>query len=253
LTDAALRLARAAGYRNAGTMEFLVEGDNFYFLEVNARLQVEHPVTEIRFGRDLVADQIRIAAGERVIDAGLPHGWAIECRINAEDAAHDFRPATGTVLKLELPAGPGIRVDTHLVSGAEISPYYDSLAAKLVCYGADREEALARTVAALDDFTLLGVQNTAAFLRDIIASEPFARAELSTRFLPEFFPDWRPDDTALKAALIAAAMAAQGALGPSRGAIGAYPVVNGAHAITGEAAVRSPWFGLGGFELWGRR
>jgi len=210
-------------------------------------------VTEIRFGRDLVADQIRIAAGERVIDAGLPHGWAIECRINAEDAAYDFRPATGTVLHLELPAGPGIRVDTHLVAGAEISPYYDSLAAKLVCYGADREEALARTAAALDEFTLLGVQNTAAFLRDIIVSEPFARAELSTRFIPEFFPDWKPGAAALKAGLIAAAMAVQGALGPSRGAIGPYPAANGARAIAGDAVARSPWVGLGGFELWGRR
>jgi acetyl/propionyl-CoA carboxylase alpha subunit len=253
MVEAASRLAGVAGYRNAGTMEFLVDGDQFYFLEVNARLQVEHPVTEIRFGRDLVADQIRIAAGERVADTGTPRGCAIECRINAEDAAYDFRPATGTVLHLDLPAGPGVRVDTHLAPGAEVSPYYDSLIAKLICYGDDREQARGRAVAALDEFALLGVQNTAAFLRDIIASEPFAHAKLSTGFIPEFFPDWKPEDGRFKAALIAAALTAQGALGLSRGAAGPSTAINGMRAAAEEAAARSPWSGLGEFELWSRR
>src|SRR5437899_7850502 len=117
MIDAALSLARAANYTNAGTVEFLAERDNFYFLEVNARLQVEHPVTEMRFGCDLVAEQLRLASGEKVKEPGEPRGCAIECRINAEDAEHDFRPATGRVLGLSLPAGPGVRVDTHLGIG----------------------------------------------------------------------------------------------------------------------------------------
>ncbi len=167
MTEAALKLARAAGYSNAGTAEFLVDGDNFYFLEINARLQVEHPITELRFGCDLVAQQLRVAAGGRVIEPLTPRGCAIECRINAEDAAHDFRPAVGRVINLNLPAGPGVRIDTHLGLGAEVSPYYDSLIAKLICFGADREEARTRMVAALGEFSLLGITNTAAFLRDV--------------------------------------------------------------------------------------
>jgi acetyl/propionyl-CoA carboxylase alpha subunit len=246
LIDAALKLARAAGYRNAGTAEFLVDGENFYFLEVNARLQVEHPVTELRFGCDLVAEQLKVAAGERVAEPPEPHGCAIECRINAEDASHDFRPATGTVIQLNLPAGPGVRVDTHLAAGAVISPYYDSLIAKLICHGANRDEARARMAAALGEFTLLGVRNTAAFLRDVIGSEPFARGELSTSFLPEHFARWKPGDDGLTEALIAAAMVAQGSLGSS-------PAAGAANGARAGAQARSPWTELGGFELWGRR
>ncbi len=134
IIEAALRLARDASYRNAGTAEFLVDGDQFYFLEVNARLQVEHPVTEIRFARDLVADQLMIAAGDHVVEPVAPRYSALECRVNAEDAAHDFRPATGTVLELNLPAGPGVRVDTQLALAAQVSPFYDSLLAKVICW-----------------------------------------------------------------------------------------------------------------------
>src|SRR5215471_18309335 len=141
IIDAAIKLARAADYRNVGTAEFLVDGDSFYFLEVNARLQVEHPVTEIRFGRDLVIDQLLVAMGERVSEPLAPRGTAMECRINAEDPLHDFRPATGNVLQLALPAGPGVRVDTHVMPGTEVSPFYDSLLAKVISYGATREEA----------------------------------------------------------------------------------------------------------------
>src|SRR5262249_32181245 len=129
ILDAALKVARAAEYRNAGTVEFLVDADSFYFLEVNARLQVEHPITEIRYGRDLVIDQLQIAMGEPLKEPDSPRGAAIECRINAEDPRYDFRPAAGSVLELALPSGPGVRVDTHLLAGTEISPYYDSLAA----------------------------------------------------------------------------------------------------------------------------
>jgi acetyl/propionyl-CoA carboxylase alpha subunit len=249
LIDAALRLARSAGYRNAGTFEFLVDGASFYFLEVNARLQVEHPVTELCFGRDLVCDQLEIASGAKVADPPAPRGCAIECRINAEDAAHDFRPATGTVLELNLPAGPGVRVDTHIAAGAVISPFYDSLLAKLICHADDRDRTRARMGAALDEFSLVGVQNTAAFLHDVILSEPFARADLSTQFLPQFFPRWSPAKDDLKIALAAAAMAAQGTFEPARaGAISPAPADG-----TAETANRSPWTRLGSFELWGRR
>jgi acetyl-CoA/propionyl-CoA carboxylase biotin carboxyl carrier protein len=252
MVEAALTLARAAGYRNAGTAEFLVDGDNFYFLEINARLQVEHPITELRFGRDLVADQLLIAAGEHAADPPSPRGCAIECRINAEDAAHDFRPAVGRVIKLNLPAGPGVRIDTHLGLGAAVSPYYDSLVAKLICFGSDRDQARARTIAALGEFSLLGITNTAAFLRDVVASEPFGRADLSTRFLEEHFPHWTNEAAELTAALIAAAMVAEGIVS------GAHPgsdaaAIKDARNGTDRDGVRSPWAELAGFELWSKR
>ena len=248
MIEAALKLARAAGYRNAGTAEFLVDSDNFYFLEINARLQVEHPVTELRFGCDLVAEQLRIAAGEEVATPAEPRGTAIECRINAEDAAHDFRPATGRAIDLNLPAGPGVRIDTHLRRGTEVSPYYDSLIAKLICYGANREQARTRMVTALDEFSLLGINTTAAFLRDVVAGAAFARADLSTRFLEENFPRWTVPPDHLTAALIAAALAADGVLGSARG-----PAANAPHDPASGAEMRTPWSALAGFELWGRR
>jgi acetyl/propionyl-CoA carboxylase alpha subunit len=240
LIESALRLAQTARYRNAGTAEFLVDGGNFYFLEVNARLQVEHPITEIRFGRDLVCDQITIAEGAHLSTATSPIGHVIECRINAEDAAHDFRPATGRVERLSLPAGPGVRVDTHLSAGVEISPYYDSLLAKVICWGETREQAQMRILGALDEFSLLGVNHSGAFLRDVVASEPFAAAELSTRFIPEFFSSWRPRQEQLLAALIAAAQ-----LGKEQ------PVPTSETRHTdGDRAVPSPWTQLVGFEAW---
>ena len=149
MVEAALKVARVAGYRNAGTMEFLVDGGEFYFLEANTRLQVEHPVTEMRFGCDLVAEQLRVAMGERVSEPAAPRGVAIECRIYAEDAEHNFRPATGEALYLNLPAGPGVRIDTHLVTGARVTAFYDGLLGKLICWGADREQARGRMAAAL--------------------------------------------------------------------------------------------------------
>ena len=247
--DAALRLARAAGYRNAGTAEFLVDGENYYFLEVNARLQVEHPVTELRFGCDLVAEQLKIAAGERLTPPLEPRGCAIECRINAEDAEHDFLPATGRIAALALPSGPGVRVDTHLTRGAEVPPYYDSLIAKLIIFGSDREMARRRMTAALDEFSLLGIAHTGAFLRAIIASEPFARAQLSTRFLPEHFPHWHPSDRDLKDAVIAAFMLAEGLLGDS-GSVDSRR--NGTGERPNESS-HSPWSELAAFTIGGSR
>jgi len=246
IIEAAVKLARAADYCNAGTAEFLVDGDSFYFLEVNARLQVEHPITEMRFGRDLVIDQLLIAMGERLTEPLLPRGVAIECRINAEDPLHDFRPATGTVIQLAMPAGPGVRVDTHLLPGTEISPYYDSLVAKVISYGATREEARRRMTVALNEFSLLGVRTTADFLREVIASEVFARGELSTHFVPEFLAQWRNNSADLKLALIVAASAARNGLGVTA-AVG----TNDGDRSSGRPR-RSPWAELGEFELFRR-
>lgn len=247
IIDAALKVARAAEYRNAGTVEFLVDGDSFYFLEVNARLQVEHPITEIRYGRDLVVDQLQIAMGERLQEPDSPRGAAIECRVNAEDPRHDFRPASGTVLELALPAGPGVRVDTHLLPGTEISPYYDSLAAKVICYGATREEARRRMTVALKEFSLLGVRTTADLLCCILESDKFARGDLSTHFVPEFLDHWSNDDTAMKLALIAAASVTANDAGTSR----AVPYDGSNKNSTSSR--RSPWAEIGEFELWRSR
>ncbi|MBV8774691.1 MAG: ATP-grasp domain-containing protein [Deltaproteobacteria bacterium] len=244
IIEAALKLARVADYRNAGTAEFLVDGDSFYFLEVNARLQVEHPITEMRFARDLVVDQLLIAMGERVSEPVSPHGIAIECRINSEDPRHDFRPASGTVLQLALPAGPGVRVDTHLLPGAEISPYYDSLVAKVISYGATREEVRRRMVLALNEFSLVGVQTNADFLRSIVASEMFERCDLSTSFVPDFLEKWSKNDGDLKLALIAAALATRARRG-SPAASAPYASGQGSNQPP-----RSPWSELGAFELW---
>ena len=246
IIDAAVKLARAADYRNAGTAEFLVDGDLFYFLEVNARLQVEHPITEMRFDRDLVIDQLLIAMGEHVTEPLSPRGSALECRINTEDPQHDFRPATGTVIQLALPAGPGVRVDTHLLPGTQISPYYDSLVAKVISYGATREQARRRMAGALSEFSVLGVITTADFLREVIASEMFARGELSTHFVPEFLAQRTRSKADLKLALIAAASVARN--GP------AVTTEAPAGQITQGTAGprRSPWSELGEFELWRR-
>jgi len=240
MIDAALNLARAANYTNVGTVEFLVEGHNFYFLEVNARLQVEHPVTEMRFGCDLVCEQLKIASGGKVAEPPAPRGAAIECRINAEDPEHDFRPATGTVLHLSVPGGPGVRFDSHMTRGAEVTPWYDGLLGKLVCYGANREEARGRLVNALGELALLGVTNNAAYLRDIVATEQFRDARLSTHFIDEFFSAWKIDAAEIDSAIVAAAITATD------------PQTENAAPRTGTDPP-SPWDALHNFELWGSR
>ncbi len=194
----------------------------------------------MRFGCDLVCEQLRIASGGAVSPPAAPRGAAIECRINAEDPEHDFRPATGTVLHLSVPGGPGVRFDSHLVRGAEVTPWYDGLLGKLVCYGANREEARGRIVNAFGEFALLGVTNNAAYLRDIVASEQFRDAKLSTHFIDEFFSGWTIGKSEVDAAIVAAAIAAGD------------PQTENSAPRAG-AAHRSPWDGLNNFELWGSR
>jgi acetyl-CoA carboxylase biotin carboxylase subunit len=186
LHAAALTATRAADYRNAGTVEFLVAGEAFYFLEMNTRLQVEHAVTEEVCGRDLVVAQLRIAAGDRLAwtqsDIAL-RGAAIECRIYAEDPERGFLPSPGTITALELPQGPGIRHECGIEAGSVVSVHYDPLVAKLIASGADRHEALARLAAVLDGYRIDGVRTTLPLHRRIVASPAFRTGAVDTRFL----------------------------------------------------------------------
>ncbi len=188
---AAMKIAAAVGYINAGTVEFLMDKhDNFYFIEMNTRIQVEHPVTEMVTGIDLVKEQLRIAAGEKLsIRQVEMRGHAIECRITAEDPYNNFSPNVGKVQKLILPGGPGIRLDTHLYEGYEIPPYYDALLCKLIAHGRDRKEAIARMQRALEEFVLEGVRTSLPLHRRLIAHTAFQRGTFSTAFLPRFLAE----------------------------------------------------------------
>ncbi|MCI0460709.1 MAG: acetyl-CoA carboxylase biotin carboxylase subunit [Gemmataceae bacterium] len=187
MCQAAVRLAREAGYFSAGTCEFLVDENNrFYFIEVNARIQVEHPVTELVTGIDLVRAQIRIAAGEPLSltqEQVQQRGVAIECRINAEDPAADFRPCPGVVTRWQVPGGPGVRVDSHVVSGYRVPPNYDSLLAKLLVHQPTRAEALACMRRALAEFCVEGVQTTIPLHREIMESHAFKEGRVDTTFI----------------------------------------------------------------------
>jgi acetyl-CoA carboxylase biotin carboxylase subunit len=183
--NAAVRLAEAIKYVGAGTVEFLLDEDgSFYFMEMNTRIQVEHPVTEMVTGRDLVKEQILMAAGGDVDRRGNRlRGHAIEVRINAEDPYKNFQPSPGLITAYHPPGGPGVRVDTHVYAGYTVPPYYDSLLAKLIVHGRDRPEALARLGQALDSFILEGVTTTIPFLARVIRHPDFARGEVDTKFL----------------------------------------------------------------------
>lgn len=184
---AAVSAARAVGYRGAGTCEFLLTGDDsFYFLEMNTRIQVEHPVTELVYGVDLVREQLRIAAGApmRVSAGGLnPRGWAIECRITSEDPASGFLPSTGRIEYLRIPGGPGVRWDGGVDVGDEITLYYDSLLAKLIVWAPDRAQAIARMRQALDELVVAGVATNQAFHRRLMADPEFQSGEIDIQFL----------------------------------------------------------------------
>ncbi len=187
---AAVRGARAIGYDSAGTVEFLLAADGeFYFMEMNTRIQVEHPVTECVTGIDLVKEQIKVAAGAPIsFDQASVRvvGHAIECRINAESPRHNFRPSPGRVELVYFPGGPGIRVDSHIYPGCEVSPHYDSMIAKLVAHGADRDEAIARMRRALEELIVEGVPTTAPFHQAVLASDAFACGEFHTGFVEGF-------------------------------------------------------------------
>jgi acetyl-CoA carboxylase biotin carboxylase subunit len=191
LLDAGLKAARAVGYGNAGTCEFLLVGDEVYFIELNARLQVEHPVTEATTGLDLVQLQLRIAAGEKLPmgqDDVRPRGHAIECRINAEDPVKFF-PSPGPVKRFDTPVPPdgafheGLRIDAGYRAGDTVTPYYDSLLAKVISFGQSRGQAIARMRAALERFTVEGVKTNIPTHLKALATDAFARGELDTHFL----------------------------------------------------------------------
>jgi acetyl-CoA carboxylase biotin carboxylase subunit len=185
--QAAVALASNIGYAGAGTLEFLLDTDgSFYFMEMNTRIQVEHPVTEMVTSFDLVKEQIRVAANEPISfqgDGRRLRGHAIECRINAEDPARNFQPCPGLITAYHPPGGPGVRVDTHVYAGYTVPPYYDSLLAKVIVHGNDREEALTRMGQALDSFILEGVTTTIPFLARVIRHPDFVAGDIDTRFL----------------------------------------------------------------------
>ncbi len=188
LTAAAVTGARAVGYVNAGTMEFIVQGEEFYFLEMNTRLQVEHPVTEEVTGIDLVAAQFRVAAGEALPwrqEEIVQRGAAIECRIYAEDPARNFLPSPGLITRLVLPGGPGLRVDCGVVTGVQVSVHYDPLLAKLVARGDTREEAIVRMMAALDGFVVEGVNTVIPFHKRVMASRLFRAGTVHTQMVEQ--------------------------------------------------------------------
>lgn len=182
-----VQAALKIGYEGAGTIEFLLDKhDNFYFMEMNTRIQVEHPVTEMAFNRDLLKDQVRVAAGEHLgytQDEIKLAGHAIECRINAEDWERNFMPSPGEISSFNVPGGPGIRVDTHAYSKYKIPPYYDSLIAKLIAHGKDREEAIARMNRALHEFVIEGIKTTIPFHQRLINHPDFISGEFDTGFL----------------------------------------------------------------------
>ncbi len=184
-----MRAASSVGYINAGTCEFMLDSDEkYYFLEMNTRLQVEHPVTELVYGVDLVQWQLRIANGERLtIDQAdvRPRGWAIETRIYAEDPANHMLPSTGRISRWDAPQGPGIRVDAGVTTGSEVSVYYDPMLAKLIVYGSDRPQAIARLEVALDTFSIDGVRANLPLLRWIVRDEWFRDGRTTTSFLAQ--------------------------------------------------------------------
>lgn len=185
---AAIKAVRATDYRNAGTIEFLLdESGRFYFMEMNTRVQVEHPVTEEITGVDIIKEQLRIAAGEPMSCAHrapfTPFGHAMEFRINAEDPDHGFRPCPGTITRFEPPSGPGVRVESYVRTGSRISPYYDSMVAKLIVHGQDREEVLARGRRALDEFVIEGIATTLPFHRRVLDNQVFCEGKACTDFI----------------------------------------------------------------------
>ncbi len=241
MTDAALAIARAVNYRNAGTVEFLLApDDSFYFLEVNTRLQVEHPITELVTGIDLVQAQLRIAQGEplwlRQEDI-VARGHAIECRICAEDPAQQFFPSPGTITRLREPRGPGVRVDSGVAEGFTVPIFYDPMLAKLAVWGETREAARRRMITALRDYVILGCTTAIPFLIDVLEHTAFSEGATQTHFIAEHFPKWENPQRHRHIAAIAAAIEAQRAKQPS------------AAGTSGPHQVATPWQTLGHWRV----
>src|SRR4029079_14609971 len=190
--ETAVRAAKAAGYVNAGTCEFLLDKDGqHYFLEMNTRLQVEHPVTELGTGIDLVQWQIRVAAGEKLPfrqEEIVPRGWAIECRITSEDPAHGFLPSTGRVRYLHLPSGPGVRWDGGIESGSDVTLHYDPMLAKLIVWAPSRELAIARMHRALSELVIEGVETSRDFHMRVMEDDEFRRGAIEIQWLERRLP-----------------------------------------------------------------
>ncbi len=206
----AVRAAQAVDYRGAGTIEFLYEDGDFYFLEMNTRLQVEHPVTELVTGIDLVEWQFRVASGETLTftqdDLGIS-GHAIECRVTSEDHLGGFLPSTGLISHLEIPSGPGVRWDGGIAQGAEVSLHYDPLLAKLIVHGSDRNAAIARMSRALDELVIEGIETCAPFHRRVMDEPDFRSGSLSVRYIeehPELLEPYEPEEELIAAAIAAA-------------------------------------------------
>ena len=190
MLEAAVRAAQAVGYTSAGTIEFLLDDKlNYYFMEMNTRIQVEHPVTEMVTGTDLVEEMIRVAAGDPLTftqDDITYRGHAIECRVNAEQPERGFLPSPGTISQMHLPGGNGVRVDTAAFDGYEISPYYDSMIAKIIVHGRDRTEAIAKMRTALEEMVVVGVKTNLDFQYAIMENETFAAGAADTSFIDRF-------------------------------------------------------------------
>lgn len=198
LGEAAVKGAKTVNYVNAGTIEFLLDkNNNFYFMEMNTRIQVEHPVTEMVTGIDLIKEQIRIAAGEKLKfhqeDIHIK-GAAIECRINAEDFENNFMPCPGKIETLNLPGGPGIRIDTHIYAGYEISPYYDSMVAKLIAYGPTRSEAIKIMRRALKEFHIAPIKTTVPFHMKLLDDSRFIKGDVSTHFVQDMLAQKKSEE-----------------------------------------------------------
>ena len=190
----AVSAAKTVGYTNAGTVEFMVDGNlNFYFMEMNTRLQVEHPITELTTGIDLVKWQIRIADGKELTlkqNDLFQRGHAIECRIYAEDPSNGFLPSVGTLEKVEVPSGPNIRDDSGINSGMKITPYYDPMLAKLIAYSENRHECINKMIWALSRYVILGVTTNVTFLKKVLEHEEFKKGNITTHFIENYFKDW---------------------------------------------------------------
>jgi acetyl-CoA carboxylase biotin carboxylase subunit len=252
MTDAALRLAAAVDYTGAGTVEFLLgQGGQFYFLEMNTRLQVEHPITEMVTGIDLVHQQLRIAQGKPLdfTQADLvQRGHAIECRLYAEDPARGFLPSTGTIAVLQEPYSPGRRIDSGIAAHTDVTPYYDPILSKLITYGDTRDTAILRMQALLREYALLGVTTNRQFLLDILESGAFASGDTDTSFLERYFADWQPVAPLSNEIL---AVAALGATLQRQGRLPNAPASAAATRNASSSTVPTPWQQYDGWRIGG--